>query len=314
MQSRLRTTWDRAQEAVAWRTIRWHNRRFQQRIEREFANRWRDFDVVYVQSNVTLASRVALHHPTVLMLPGPVGADLAPALRMVHAVCAHDDGLARMRAVLGDDVLELPLGLDTQLFSPGINSVRSALGWGYRNRVVGYVGRLTQLKGIDLLANAFKNVSRTAAEARLLIVGSGEEEKSIRSILAEEIGRGTVHIEPAMVQEQLPHWYRAMDLLVMPSRYETMSNAVLEAMACGIPFLASNVGGNKMIGQTGAGWLFESESVAALRACLGSVIQSRAEMKARADIGYRYVQERYSWAASAKRLEWIMTSQLGVPG
>jgi glycosyltransferase involved in cell wall biosynthesis len=313
-QKRLVAAWDRLQEALCWRTIRWHNRRFESRIEHAFAHRWGDFDVVYVQSNVPLASKAALRRPTVLMLPGPVTAELTPMLRMVHAVCAHDDAFVRIRAFLGDHAIELPLGLDGRVFCPGATAVRSALGWTDQHCVVGYVGRLTLLKGVDLLAMAFREVSRKAVNARLLIVGSGEEERQLRSILAEECAQGLVHIEPGMNQEQLPAWYRAMDVLVMPSRYETLSNAILEAMACGIPFLASDVGGNRTLGATGAGWLFESESVAALSTCLGSVLQSRTEMKARADIGYRYVQERYSWVASAKRLEWIMTSQLGVKG
>src|SRR5206468_5186790 len=50
--SPLRVSWDRAQEAICWRTIRWHNRRFQRRVEHKFARRWDDFDAVYVQSNV----------------------------------------------------------------------------------------------------------------------------------------------------------------------------------------------------------------------------------------------------------------------
>jgi glycosyltransferase involved in cell wall biosynthesis len=308
--SRIRTNWDRAQEAICWRTIRWHNQRFQQRVECEFARRWNDFDAVYVQSNVLLASAIASHHPTLLMLPGPVDPDFGPLLRKVHAVCAHDDGLVQLRAFLGERALEIPLGLDVQLFSPGPDSLRSALGWTDQHLVAGYVGRLTRLKGVDLLAAAFHQVSQATADARLLIVGSGEEEDNIRSVLAKELARGIVHIEPAMDQYHLPNWYRAMDLLVMPSRYETMSNAVLEAMACGIPFLASDVGGNKMLGDSGAGWIFESDSITSLNAYFRSIINNPGEMKVRGELGRRCVQQRYSWARSAERLEQILTTHV----
>jgi glycosyltransferase involved in cell wall biosynthesis len=245
-------------------------------------------------------------------LPGPVTAELTPLLRAVHAVCTHDDALVRIRAFLGDHVSELPLGLDVQGFTPGASSVRSTLGWADHHCVVGYVGRLLRLKGVDLLAAAFREIARHVPDARLLIVGSGEEERHMRTILAQECAHGLVHIEPGIDHEQLPAWYRAMDLMVMPSRYETNSNALLEAMACGIPFLASNVGGNLKLGKTGAGWLFESESIPSLSQCLRRVIKNRPELKARGEISSRSMRNYPSWAASAERLEAIISSRLGV--
>lgn len=310
--SRSRKEWNRIQSAWDWRIFRWHNRRFQRRVEREFVNRWNDFDVIYVQSNVTLAGKVAEHHPTILMLPGPVGKELLPILRTIHAVCAHDDGLAKLRALLGDDAIELPLGLNTRLFSPGPTSVRSTLGWTDRHQVLGYVGRLHSIKGVDLLSTAFREISQKLPDVRLLMVGEGAQEKNIQFELADEISRGVAHIVPSMDQEQLPDWYRAMDLIVMPSRYETMPNAVLEAMACGIPFLASDVGGNKTLGESGAGWLFESESTFSLSKKLEHIINERRVMKTRGEIGRDYLRERQSWARSAERLEEIMLSRLGV--
>jgi glycosyltransferase involved in cell wall biosynthesis len=307
-ESRYRKMWDRLQNAIDWRIFRWHNRRFQRRVEREFSNRWSDFDVVYVQSNVRLAGKIAGHHPTILMLPGPVSDEWISTMRKVHAVCAHDDGLTRLRAQIGDKAREIPLGLDTALFSPGLDSLRSALGWTDRQQVIGYVGRLHSIKGVDLLADAFREIWHKLPDVRLLIVGSGEEEKNIRKALAKEIDRGIAHIEPAMAQEQLPPWYRVMDLIVMPSRYETMSNAVLEAMACGIPFLVSNVGGNITLGNTGAGWLFKSESAHSLAVSLTEILPNSSEMKMRGNIGCRYAQKCCSWNASAQRLEAIVSS------
>src|SRR2546428_987283 len=99
---RLRAAWDRVQEALCWRTIRWHDRRFQRRVEHEFARRWGAFDVVYVHGSASLASQVARYRPTILRLPGPVTTDLTPVLRAVPVVCANGDALALLRTFLGD--------------------------------------------------------------------------------------------------------------------------------------------------------------------------------------------------------------------
>lgn len=309
--SPLRSKWDRLQQAMQWRAFRWHRRRYQRRIEDELASRWNDFDAVYVHGNTLLASKVAGYRPTVLRLPGPVTAELAPELRTVHAVCANGDALVRIRAFLGDHATELPIGIDSELFKPGPSSVRSTLNWTERHRVVGYVGRLTHLKGVDLLTAAFRKILHTNPDIRLLIVGSGEEKRSIQSDLSEELAAGIAHMEPDINHDRLGDWYRAMDVLVMPSRYENFSNALLEGMGCGIPFLAADVGGNRIFAKTGAGWLFEPESVSSLATYLSKLLKNRSDLKARGKVGVDYVQNHHSWAATAERLEQIFASHLG---
>ena len=301
---------------VCWRTIRWHSRRFQRRVEVEFEGRWGRYDAIYVHGDADLARSVARYRPTVLRLPGPVGAvELAPAMRAVNAVCANGDALKRLRAhswrVCSSSC---PPGSTIRRFSPGPSSIRAALGWTEQHRVAGYVGRLAHLKGVDLLAEAFRQTARANPDARLIVVGSGEMEKSVRSVLAEELIRGVVHIEPDVAHEQLAHWYRAMDVLVMPSRYENFSNSILEAMACGISFLASDVGGNRMLAETGAGCTFEAGSVPSLVAGLGCILADGEEAGRRGIKGAEYVRGRYSWRATSDRLEHIISAQIGRNG
>jgi glycosyltransferase involved in cell wall biosynthesis len=312
MPENLRTYWNRFQEGIGWRVFRWHNRRFERRIEDEFSRRWSDFDAVYVHSNPFLARKVSRWRPTILRLPGPVGIDVAPELRCVRAVLANGDALRQVRAFLGDHAVELPAGIDDRLFSPGQSSVRADLRWPQECRVLGYVGRLTHVKGVDLLASAFSDLAQKRTDARLLLIGHGEEEKNIRGILARELSRGLVHIEPGVNHEHLTEWYRAMDILVMPSRYENFSNAIIEAMACGVPFVASDVGGNRLLADTGAGWLFRTGSVTALATALSGVIENRRELTARGASGSRYARGHFSWDASAQLLEEIIQARIGV--
>jgi glycosyltransferase involved in cell wall biosynthesis len=308
----LRKEWDRIQQGISWRTFRWHSARFKRRVQRKFKNGWADFDVAYVHGNPVLASEVARNLPTVLFLPGPVTAEVAPKLLATQAVCSNGDALLQIRSFLGDHATELPVGLEHKIFKPGPTSIRQRLRWSDDDNVVGYVGRLHHIKGIDLLSASFRQISKSVPKTRLLIVGQGDEEKNIRSDLAEEISRGVAHIEPDVDHKDLPEYYRAMDLLVMPSRYENFSNSLLEGMACEKPFLGSDVGGNRMMAETRAGWLFEPRSVPSLTSCLRQILKNKDEMIARGKLGRCYVRNYYSWNASAQRLEDIISSRLGV--
>ncbi|SLM49971.1 protein of unknown function [Nitrospira japonica] len=310
--SLLKHQWDRMRGGICWRIHRWHESRFQRRAEHVFANRWAEFDAIYVHGSSKLARLASRFRPTVLRLPGPVSQELAPVLRQVHAVCANGDALVQIRTFLGDHAIEIPLGVDSRTFFPNSRSVRQSLGWAEECSVIGYVGRLIHIKGVDLLATAFREVARVSPHARLLIVGSGEEESAIRAILRCELARGLVHLEPDVPHGRLADWYRAMDLLVMPSRYENFSNAIVEALACGIPFLGSDVGGNKLLAEAGCGHLFEQQSHDSLTSCLRKLMADRATLKLNGAFGVEYVRTHYSWAASAERLEHVLTSRLGV--
>lgn len=301
---------DRIQQGISWRNTQWQRHRFQSRINKEFADRWQRFDAAYVHSNIFLASDISSHLPTVLRLPGPVEPEFAPALRSVHAVCANGHALTTIRRFLGDHATELPIGIDTQIFKPGPSAIRSTLGWTSDHRVIGYVGRLTHLKGIDLLASAFKQISLHSTNLRLLIIGSGTEEVRIRSLLAKELTQRLVHIEPDVEHRRLVDWYRAMDLCLMPSRYENFSNALLEAMACGVPFLASAIGGNQILAKTGAGWLFAPGSVSSFCGCINKILEKWPELKSRGNVGKCYAQKNYDWSASAERLERLITKHV----
>lgn len=304
----LRRKWDYAQSALAWRTFRWNGSRFQRRVLCDLARTIDAADAVYVHSNAVLANEVSKRRPTVLRLPGPLAADAHPVLRRIHAVCANGDALVRMRAFMGERVLELPVGLDADLFSPGESPIRARLGWRSDERVIGYVGRLAHIKGVDLLADGFRLLAQRDRSVKLLVVGSGEETRNLRRTLAAQMQSGAVHLAGDVPHDDLPAYYRAMDVLVMPSRYENYSNAVLEGLACRVPFVGSDVGGNRALSEIGAGWLFPSESAAALAVSLERALTDQADRICRGEEGRRYVRERFDWMATARRLEAIVSS------
>jgi glycosyltransferase involved in cell wall biosynthesis len=210
---------------------------------------------------------------------------------------------------MGQEAVELPVGLDFKTFSPVGPSVRTTLGWTDQHKVVGYVGRLTRLKGVDVLAEAFHQVASANPEARLIVVGGGEEDQSMRHVLREEIAADKVHVVPTLGPEELAGWYRAMDVFVLPSRYENFSNALLEAAACGVPFIATDVGGNRILHESGAGLLFTTGSVTDLVRQLQEFFKDREPKRARALLFSKAVREKYDWDASADAMEAILKSQ-----
>lgn len=138
-------------------------------------------------------------------------------------------------------------GVDRALFSPGSSiGARDAIGYDGGPLVL-FVGRIQPLKGVDIAVEALAQLS--VSDASLMIVGGasgreGEEEVSrIRALIARlGLENRVLFVEP-QPHYALSTYYRAADVLVMPSRSESFGLVALEAAACGIPVVAAAVGG-----------------------------------------------------------------------
>jgi D-inositol-3-phosphate glycosyltransferase len=144
----------------------------------------------------------------------------------------------------------IPCGVDLELFRPGdAAGARARLGV-YAEGVLLFVGRLTPIKGLDTLLRALaalRSDGLAHTRLRLLVVGGTKGDPGDGAQLrrlAQDLGVGAwVDLRGPQPQDALPDYYAAADLCVMPSRYESFGMVALEAMACGVPVIASRVGG-----------------------------------------------------------------------
>ncbi len=168
------------------------------------------------------------------------------ALRQADSVVAVSDALAQKIVDLGIDpsrVEVIPNGVDTKMFRPDPErtDVRSTFEQIDREkRQILFVGNLTLIKGITHLIDA---MSHLPEEIRLNIVGDGELRQSLK-LQCEAMGMtDRVHFFGRQPHEEIPLWMNACDLLCLPSLDEGCPNVVLESLACGLPVVASHVGG-----------------------------------------------------------------------
>jgi glycosyltransferase involved in cell wall biosynthesis len=186
-------------------------------------------------------------------------------------------------------------GVDLEEFQP-----RQTL---HDSLAIGVVCALRPEKDLGTLIDAFARVRR--AGLRLLIVGSGSMLGELRSQAgARGLGSDCTFV-PAT--GKVVKWLRAIDIFVLPSRSEALSNSLLEAMACGCCPVASRVGGNvELIRHGENGMLFDAGSVEQLSNVLDTLVELRVlreQLAAKA----RCTARQFSIRASARRMEEIYT-------
>jgi glycosyltransferase involved in cell wall biosynthesis len=136
-------------------------------------------------------------------------------------------------------------GVDVERFSPGPSDVRERLGLPVNAFILGFVGRLTCDKGLPELMEAFDTILEAEPGTHLLLVGwfdAAEDALSVGLRLRIE-SHPRVHCT-GFVVDTVPY-YRAMDLMVLPTRREGFPNVVLEAAACGIPVITTIATGSR---------------------------------------------------------------------
>ena len=157
---------------------------------------------------------------------------------------------------LGRQAITIHNALDLSRFrnlSHDPNKIKQEFGIPDNAYLIGTVGRLTRQKGFDLLIDAASIAINKIAELYLIIIGNGEDEVMLKH-RGEELGIGNRVIFTGArsdVDTLLP----GMDLFVCSSRWEGLSTVLMEAMAAGIPILATDIPGNRELLESGSIWM-----------------------------------------------------------
>ncbi len=200
-------------------------------------------------------------------------------------------------------------GVDEMRFAPAERSPVAG------RMVVGGVGRLIPRKGFDVLVAAAAVLRKRFSQARFAVAGYGPEEAHLRQLLAREGLSASFELRGAT--SEVPAFLRTLDVFVAPSREEGFGISVVEAMSCGLPVVASDVGGIPDIIQSGRnGLLVEKENPAALAAAVGRILDEPAFARQLGAAARRTVVERFTIGEMVRRYEAVYADLLsdGEPG
>jgi D-inositol-3-phosphate glycosyltransferase len=209
-----------------------------------------------------------------------------------------------------DRVFVVPPGVDLSMFQPiDRGEARRKIGYG-PGRLLLFVGRLERLKGVEVAIEALALLrDRKHEDVRLLILGEDsrdgdESEKDRLKAVATTLGvRDSVDFLGSVAHHELPFFYSAADVCVMPSYSESFGLVGLEAQACGRPVVGSDVSGlRSVVRDEVSGYLIDGHDPAAYAERIGRLLAD-PELAQQMGRRGRLLSQRFSWTRTADRLQ-----------
>jgi len=237
---------------------------------------------------------------------------LKRANKIIAATLAEQTQLQFLYKANKRKIAIIPPGVDAGHFYPiPKDEAREFIGVPSRKKLILFVGRIEPLKGIDTLINAVALLRIDIEQLTLAIIGGDPDASSEK--MSEEMARlkkmcedlglgGMVVFLGKRAQQTLPYYYSAADVVVMPSHYESFGMVALEAMACGTPVIASQVGGLAFLIQDGeTGYHVPDQEPSELGEKLTLLLENPAQHEA---MGLRAAEyaKNYAWANIAPQI------------
>ncbi len=236
----------------------------------------------------------------------PLEAEIGRRADAILATCSDEAFELRMLGVPASRISVVPCGVDLEHFTP--DGAREQRG---REHRIATVGRLVQRKGVGTVIEALAAVVERGFDVELVVVGGAgspdDPEFSRLRRIAESVGvSDRVVLRGQMAQSELPAVMRSSDLVVCAPWYEPFGIVPLEAMACGVPVVASSVGGlidSVVSGTTGTH--VPPRDPAAIAEAVSELLTNPEQRAAYGRAGRRRMTDRYSWdrvAADTERV------------
>jgi len=224
------------------------------------------------------------------------------------------DIVSRFAIAPCDLTVTIPLGLELDellMRDPGRRGFRDALGFDSSHFVIGYVGRLVPIKSVETLVKAVALVRRTRSEVRLLIAGDGEERRELEACVRDQGLQDAVRF--LGWQTDLASLYATFDLFALSSTNEGTPVSLIEAMAAGVPVVATSVGGIPDVVTDGVtGILCPPGASDALANAIEGCINDRASARKRADAARDAVASRFNASRLVRDIEVVYRQVLAL--
>jgi len=195
-----------------------------------------------------------------------------------------------------EKISTIPFGVDIETFKPAQENERQ------EEFEILYAGSLYALKGLPFLIQAIAHVRRNKTKANLTIVGEGTQKETLIALAKALRIEKHVKFEGFIPYSKMPMYYNRCDIFCFPTLGEPFGKAVIEAMACGKPVIATNIGGTAEIIQNGANGILvppaDSETMAVEIDRLINDAQERRRISKKAR---ETTVERFSWEKIAEK-------------
>jgi glycosyltransferase involved in cell wall biosynthesis len=225
--------------------------------------------------------------------------------RYERVVCVSDDLFEACLAcgVPARNLVLLENAIDAAEYTrrQGTGPAKAALGFPPQGFLIGAVGRLSDEKGFDVLIRSVAALLRRGLDVRLVIVGEGGERARLEK-LSNDLGLGDRVSLPGW-QADVRGYFEAMDAFALSSHREGLPNVLLEAMALGVPVVATRVNGVPRLVQDGRnGFLVEPADVDGLTTALVGLVKNDGLRDLFRTAGRRTVEGRYGFPARVEKL------------
>lgn len=290
------------------------------------------FDVIYCRFlgeaalSVAFLKQVSLVDLPLVAVPAAGGNEDKADVALLRSLPGTDRLISLLNREC-DCINFIAPGVETSLRSAGIHPRRAACipngvprsqyrakGPGNQVNRLLFVGRLVYQKGLDLLFPVLQRLQRAGVDFHLTLIGDGP--------LRRELERLARHLElsqrltflGSQPQDVVAQEMAKAHLFILPSRYEGLSNAALEALSCGLPCLLSRCGGLDSFLTDKTGWVFDPAKPEEMEAALMSALQMKPEQwRVMSKASQALVQEHFAMESIARSYSELFESLLRLP-
>lgn len=225
-------------------------------------------------------------------------------LNKAGQVLALSHALAESAIQLGvksEKVSVIPNGVDTVFFHPGSSS---------RELLILYVGSFIERKGLLHLINAIPLVIQQFPQVRFAFIGGGSQEKSLSDRVNDLDLRENIRFLGELPQQEVRNWMQKAYIFVLPSLEEGLGVALLEALACGTPVVATQVGGIPDVVTPEVGTLVPPANAEALASALIEILRDPIKWRELSENARQRALHKYNWEHIAQQIVLIYQEQL----